>query len=71
MRTRKAIAVIVMLALMAIYAVAVTSMSGLVNSWTRWAQLAFYVLAGVAWVFPLKPVIDWMNRGPMPDPEDD
>ncbi len=71
MRTRKAIAVIIMLFLMAVYAVAVTSMSGLVNTWPRWLQLGFYAVAGVAWVFPLKPVIDWMNRAPMPEPDED
>lgn len=28
------------------------------------AQLVFYVIAGTAWAFPLKPVFHWANREP-------
>ena len=41
-----------------------------ITGWARWAQLAFYVLAGVSWIFPLKPLFAWMNRG-VPPPEED
>ncbi len=27
-----------------------------------WGQLAFYVVAGVIWIAPLKPLFAWMNR---------
>lgn len=63
---RKAIASLIMLAVIAVYAVAVVSLSGTITAWPKWAQLAFYVVAGVAWVFPLKPVLDWMRRGEKP-----
>lgn len=26
------------------------------------AQLAFYVVAGIAWAFPLRPFMIWMNQ---------
>ena len=28
----------------------------------QWVQLVFYIIAGVAWVLPLKPILAWMNR---------
>jgi len=29
----------------------------------HWAvQLVFYPIAGIAWAFPAKPLIDWMQR---------
>lgn len=59
---RKAIAMFTMLVIMAIYAVLAASIGSNMTEWPRLAQLAFYVVAGVAWVFPLKPVIDWMNK---------
>ena len=34
-----------------------------------WLQLGFYVIAGVAWVIPLKPLLAWMNR-PQPSSAD-
>ena len=27
-----------------------------------WLQLVFYVVAGIIWVLPLKPLFGWMNR---------
>ncbi|MEE9330366.1 MAG: DUF2842 domain-containing protein [Parvularculaceae bacterium] len=30
----------------------------------HWAiHLVFYIVAGTAWAFPLRPVMYWMNRG--------
>ncbi len=64
---RKPIAMAVMLLVLAAYVIALASFSGTINSWPRWVQLPFYVVAGVAWVLPLKPVLDWMNRAPEED----
>ena len=30
----------------------------------KWASLVFYVVAGIGWAVPLKPVFTWMNSGP-------
>lgn len=27
-----------------------------------WAQLLFYLVAGVIWIAPLKPLFGWMNK---------
>jgi len=28
----------------------------------NWAELAFYAVAGIVWIFPLKPLFSWMSR---------
>ncbi len=30
----------------------------------KWASLIFFVVAGIGWAVPLKPVFSWMNSGP-------
>ncbi len=33
----------------------------------KWASLLFFVIAGIGWALPLKPVFTWMNSGPAED----
>ena len=62
-RTRKAIGCFALLAYLALYlAGAATLGAMLLPALPGWAELIFYVLAGVVWVFPLKPLIKWMSR---------
>ena len=30
----------------------------------KWASLIFFIVAGIGWAVPLKPVFTWMNSGP-------
>lgn len=34
-----------------------------VGRWPIILQLPVYVLAGIAWIFPLKPLLRWMETG--------
>jgi membrane protein implicated in regulation of membrane protease activity len=64
MNARKALGSFVMLAYLATYAiVAATVGATYALAWPWWAQLAFFAVAGIIWVFPLKPLFGWMNRG--------
>ncbi|MBL8545349.1 MAG: DUF2842 domain-containing protein [Hyphomonadaceae bacterium] len=64
MRTRKAAGCLVLLTYIAVYAVLAASLGvALVPLIPTWAQLIFYAIAGVVWIFPLKPLFAWMNRG--------
>jgi membrane protein implicated in regulation of membrane protease activity len=63
MRTRKAIGCTMLLAYMGLYSVLAASVGvALVPLIPTWAQLVFYALAGIVWIFPLKPLFAWMNR---------
>ncbi|MCX7358146.1 MAG: DUF2842 domain-containing protein [Alphaproteobacteria bacterium] len=64
MRTRKALGCFVLLAYIAVYAILAASLGvALAPLIPTWAQLIFYAIAGIIWIFPLKPLFAWMNRG--------
>lgn len=60
---RKPAGMIAILLLIAIWCAAVISLSGVVGRWHWLAQLAFYLVAGVVWIAPLKPLLRWMETG--------
>lgn len=63
MRTRKAIGCFGLLAYLGLYAALAASVGVVLTPLIpTWAQLAYYALAGVIWIFPLKPLFGWMNR---------
>ena len=67
---RKPIAALILLAWMAVWIVGAVTLGGKIAGSPRWMQLGFYVVAGIGWIFPLRPLFAWMNRG-TPPPEDD
>lgn len=64
MRTRKAVGCAALLAYLALYAAAAATLGAwLLPALPPWAELVYYAAAGVIWIFPLKPLFAWMNRG--------
>jgi hypothetical protein len=62
-RQRKAVGCFVLLAYLALYTVLAASLGvALIPIIPTWAQLIYYAIAGVVWIFPLKPLFAWMNR---------
>jgi len=63
-RTRKAIGCFALLAYLAVYAALAAGIGvWLASLIPAWAQLVYYAIAGIVWIFPLKPLFGWMNRG--------
>lgn len=63
-RTRKAVGCFALLAYLAVYAVLASSLAvALAPRLPTWAELLFYAVAGVIWIFPLRPLFRWMHRG--------
>ena len=61
-RIRKLIGSAGILVFLALYVTAAVTIADYVpRHWA--AQLAFFVVVGVAWGAPLLPLITWMNRG--------
>lgn len=58
---RKPVAMIATLLFLAIWIAGAATIGTMMTEWPRALQLLFYVVAGVAWVFPLKPLFGWMN----------
>jgi hypothetical protein len=64
-RTRKALGCFVLLAYLALYAaLAATLGSHILAHAPNGAALIYYIVAGLVWVLPLKPLFAWMNRAP-------
>ena len=60
---RKPAGIFAILALIAAWAAIVVSLAGTVGRWPILAQAAFYLIAGIAWILPLKPLLRWMETG--------
>ena len=60
---RKPLGILMILVLIAVWAILVTSLSGWVGQWPILAQGVFYLIAGVAWILPLRPLLIWMETG--------
>lgn len=60
---RKPVGVFAILALITLWCILIASLSGSVGDWPVLAQAAFYLVAGIAWIVPLKPVLQWIETG--------
>ena len=60
---RKPAGIFAILAIIAIWAILVASLAGTVGKWPILAQALFYLIAGIGWVLPLKPLLSWMETG--------
>ena len=60
---RKLAGIVMIVALIVVWAVLVASFSGVVGQWPILVQALFYLVAGIVWIFPLKPLLRWMETG--------
>ena len=64
---RKPAGIFAILALIALWAVVVASLSGTVERWPILVQTLFYLVSGLVWIVPLKPLLRWMEGAPFKD----
>lgn len=60
---RKPAGVFIILGLIAVWAVVVSSLSGVVGEWWWPAQAMFYLVTGIIWIAPLRPLLLWIETG--------
>ena len=60
---RKPAGIFAILALIAVWAALIVSLSSSVGRWPVLVQAGFYLIAGIAWILPLKPLLRWMETG--------
>ena len=60
---RKPAGIFAILALIIVWAAAIASLSGAVGRLPVLFQAIFYLVAGIAWILPLKPLLRWMETG--------
>lgn len=60
---RKPVGMFIILALILVWVVLIASFSATIGAW-HWAiQLVVYLVAGIVWILPLKPLLRWMETG--------
>ncbi len=64
---RKPIAVVAVLAFMALWIWGAGTIGSGLTGAPGWLQLVYYLIAGLGWILPLRPVFVWMNSGVQPD----
>lgn len=60
---RKGAGIAIIVLLILLLAVFVASLSGVVGRWPVLGQALFYLVIGVIWIVPLKPLLYWMETG--------
>lgn len=60
---RKPVGMIGLIVYIAVYALIISVLSDQILGTPTLVQVAFYLVAGIAWVAPLKPLFLWMNTG--------
>lgn len=61
--TRKLAAIAAILLLIAIWAAFVASLSSIISQVPILVQGAFYLVMGIVWIAPLKPLLRWSETG--------
>lgn len=60
---RKLVGITLILLLIGIWAAFVASMARIVGTWPMLLQASFYLVMGIVWVIPLKPLVRWIETG--------
>jgi membrane protein YdbS with pleckstrin-like domain len=64
-RWQKPVGMLAILALIAIWCIAIVSLSPWVGRWPAWIQLPFYLVTGIVWLWllPMRRMLRWMETG--------
>lgn len=64
MRSRRmGLGMLAIVAIIAVWAVIVASLAGPIGSLPVLVQMPIYLVAGIVWILPLKPLLRWMETG--------
>jgi len=61
--SRTLIGIALILLLIGVWAAFVASMAQVVGGWPILIQAPFYLVMGIAWIIPLKPLVRWIQTG--------
>jgi hypothetical protein len=60
---RKPAGVFAILAIIVSWTALVVSLASFIENWPVLAQSVFYLVAGIVWIAPLRPLLRWMETG--------
>jgi len=61
--TRKLAAIALILLLILLWAAFVASLAPFIGRWPVLVQAPFYLIMGIVWIIPLKPLVRWSQTG--------
>ena len=64
---RKLFGIGLILLLIVVWATFVASLAQIVGQWPFIVQAAFYLIMGIVWIIPLKPLVRWIQTGSFRD----
>lgn len=62
-RSRPTAGVFMILGIIIVWATLIASLSDVVGRWPAIIQLLFYIVAGIVWILPLRPILRWSETG--------
>jgi predicted membrane channel-forming protein YqfA (hemolysin III family) len=60
---RKLVGIALILLLIVVWAAFVASLARIVGQWPILLQAPFYLVMGIIWIIPLKPLVRWIQTG--------
>ena len=60
---RSLLGIAIILLLIVFWAALVASLARFVGRWPVLVQAPFYLIVGIAWIIPLKPLVRWVQTG--------
>ncbi|TNE42902.1 MAG: DUF2842 domain-containing protein [Sphingomonadales bacterium] len=60
---RKPAGIFLILGLIAFWALLISSFSPVIGTLPGWAQIPVYLVSGIIWIAPLRPLLQWMETG--------
>ncbi|RVT40937.1 DUF2842 domain-containing protein [Sphingobium algorifonticola] len=60
---RKPVGMLLILVIITLWAVIVGSCSPWIGALPMLVQVPLYIMAGIIWIFPMKPLLAWMETG--------
>ena len=61
---RRIVASIVLLVFLGVWVWGAATIGTMLITAPKWLSLIFFIVAGIGWAVPLKPVFKWMNSAP-------
>lgn len=61
--SRKLAGIALILLLIVVWAAFVASLAQVVGGWPILVQAVFYLVMGIVWIIPLKPLVRWIETG--------
>ena len=60
---RQPFGILLILLLIGGWAILVASAAALIQAAPAWIHVIYYLVAGIVWILPLKPLLRWMETG--------